>query len=429
MNTDSHKTHLPARFLRAIELIPGAAAVTNEWRHWLGDEFDCSKCLLTPLAELATVYSQFESGTWCRSYDVVTHGPDDLIGINHEEQLSLPLNQQDLVVFEINWPKILGGLKRVFALDGIAERCSSHAFTFRIGAALAPTDQAIAVFLTVQSEPDDFHGAVESIAASYKGPFIVVAPTNRFRRLITDTLLTTSRSSFVALAEAIALDPTGNFVLTDRGEKIWVAVLSTFCREVQPAIEGRRITKHPSDRHPIELRSWTQSDLNAAIRKFKADRVSTYADLAKGVQERRPGAKVSAQKIFGRNAIARALGVKSWAMVTKSEPWQEIAEELRLGKPRQTRPSLNRAERVDLEIASEQQAVQVADSVQLTGADLAVRRETISLLNGALSAEAAEDAIRSLTDGEIDDDQAREIVKEYSDQARDARSKRTYQRP
>ncbi|MCL2646270.1 MAG: hypothetical protein FWD61_04585 [Phycisphaerales bacterium] len=76
-------------------------------------------------------------------------------------------------------------------------------------------------------------------------------------------------------------------------------------------------TKPPTD-SKSELQSWTQTDLDNAIRQYKADRSAAYADLCEAVRKGSAAAKKKAKEVYGRNAIARALGVKSKAMVSKS---------------------------------------------------------------------------------------------------------------
>jgi len=81
-------------------------------------------------------------------------------------------------------------------------------------------------------------------------------------------------------------------------------------------------------------RPWTQRDLDRAIREYKAKRAATYSDFLavlqdpKGPSKGKTRAKKAARELFGRNVIARALEVRSTSMVSKSEPWKAIAEEL-----------------------------------------------------------------------------------------------------
>jgi hypothetical protein len=102
-------------------------------------------------------------------------------------------------------------------------------------------------------------------------------------------------------------------------------------------------------------RSRTQVDLDEAIREYKAERASTYYDLVDGVRRGTSGATKSARDLFGRNAIVRALGVTSAAMVSKSAVWQAIADELELRGPSRS-TSRRPAQRIGLDIAIEDQA-------------------------------------------------------------------------
>lgn len=171
------------------------------------------------------------------------------------------------------------------------------------------------------------------------------------------------------------------------------------------------------------VRSWTQPDLNDAIRKYQAQRASGYRDLLEGVRAGRPGAKKAAQKMFGRNAIARELQVKAPAMVTNSPVWQAIADELRIprGKDRNQKAS----QKVGLNIAIEQQALETAKS----GIELVVQDETLRLIRKSMSDAEAEPLVEQLQRGDITDDQAREIVSMTRDQKRDQRSRKVSGNP
>lgn len=152
----------------------------------------------------------------------------------------------------------------------------------------------------------------------------------------------------------------------------------------------------------VPLRSWSQADLDAAISKYKAERASTFTDLAAGVRACRPGAKKTAQNTYGRNAIARALGVRAPAMVSKSPEWQRIADELGLRKQKAVAGKSHK-QRIGIDIALEEQA----QATGSTAIDAAVRRETIDIVNRAMPAAEAEATVEKLQRGEISDDSAR----------------------
>jgi hypothetical protein len=173
------------------------------------------------------------------------------------------------------------------------------------------------------------------------------------------------------------------------------------------------------DRNAVPKRSWTQSDLDDAIQEYKAKRASTYTDLVEGVKCGRAGAKKSAQKLFGRNALARALGVRSPAMVTNSPVWQRIANELRLrGRSRKGHHAVK--QRIGVDIALEEQAIAAGGSA----VDEVVRRETIALIEKSMPSAEAEATVEKLQRGDITDDQARDLIKLTADQKRDDRARK-----
>ncbi len=71
----------------------------------------------------------------------------------------------------------------------------------------------------------------------------------------------------------------------------------------QPARRGNRKRDEV-----VPKRSWTQTDLDDAIQRYKAQRSSNYSELVSNVKQGKAGAKKSARAMFGRNAIVRALG-------------------------------------------------------------------------------------------------------------------------
>jgi hypothetical protein len=164
----------------------------------------------------------------------------------------------------------------------------------------------------------------------------------------------------------------------------------------QPKRKGERPT----------LRSWTQPDLDHAIREYKAKRAPTYSDLKDAVKRGKPGAQRDARRLFGRNAIARALGVKARAMVTKSEAWQDIARDLKLPHGPKRYRGLNKANRIGAEIAEEI----AGEAAGNTTHEAVVRRETNRLARKHLPEEEAEAIIDQLSRGEINDDEARELI-------------------
>jgi hypothetical protein len=168
-----------------------------------------------------------------------------------------------------------------------------------------------------------------------------------------------------------------------------------------------------------ELKSWTQSDLNNAIREYKARRASTYKDLVEGVKAGRPGAINAARKLFGRNAVARALLVKARAMVTYSAVWQAIACELQLVKTRGER-GIRKDQRIGEGIAQEQKAEAAGDPTQ----EAVLRDEAIRLARQRLPAREANAIIKALEHGAIGVSKAHELIDVTVAQQKEKRSRK-----
>jgi len=161
------------------------------------------------------------------------------------------------------------------------------------------------------------------------------------------------------------------------------------------------------------LRSFTQADLDNAIREYKAQRASRYGDLVEAVKAGKASAMRDARRLFGRNAIAKALGCKSKAMVSKSAAWKAIAAELQLSKTAATP-----RQRVGEGIAVEQAAEAQGDTVSQT----VIRQETLRLINAKLPKNEAEATVHKLQIGDMSDDDARKLVELYDQQQKDSKA-------
>jgi hypothetical protein len=91
----------------------------------------------------------------------------------------------------------------------------------------------------------------------------------------------------------------------------------------------------------VTLLSMTQPEVESAAAEYKAERAKQYSDIksaiANGSPEAKRKAKQAATQVFGRNAIARAIGCKSKSMVSKTKTWKSISADLGIG--RQPKPS------------------------------------------------------------------------------------------
>lgn len=172
-------------------------------------------------------------------------------------------------------------------------------------------------------------------------------------------------------------------------------------------------------------RSWTQPDLDEAIREYKAKRAPSFQqyvsllDDPKTRASKKKAIRSQAAKMFGRNVIARDLGVKSAKMVSQSAPWVAIAEAL--GLPRRTgKTKTNQPVRIGHDIAVEQASVAASDTDEYAAADAAIlraeREETLRRIRQLAESDlpGTKQSAKALFDeyqaGEKTDDQVRQTI-------------------
>lgn len=161
----------------------------------------------------------------------------------------------------------------------------------------------------------------------------------------------------------------------------------------------------PKKNKRTDERSWTQPELDAAI----CTEIRNYNTMIAAAKRGNAGAKKEVRKIFGRNHLATHLKMKpgSRGMVTKSNPWLELAKDVGL-----RRKSL-RGAKMGLKIAMEKKA----DADDSTVADEVIRNETVTILKSAIQSTNGSEQKQGLTDllekytlGDVTDNQARTIV-------------------
>ena len=160
-------------------------------------------------------------------------------------------------------------------------------------------------------------------------------------------------------------------------------------------------------------RSWTQPALDDAIREYKAKRSPRYSELMEAIKNRKPGAKKDARKIFGRNVIVKALGVRSSSMVSKSPAWIAIAEELEIPLRRKKATGTSRTRqtgKIGFDKASEQASLAAADASDPAAPLLAAEREETLCMIRQLPKEQAQPIFEKYEAGEMTDKQARTTV-------------------
>lgn len=138
-------------------------------------------------------------------------------------------------------------------------------------------------------------------------------------------------------------------------------------------------------------RSWLQPELDRAIDQYKAARGAEYRKILsvlnnrKATPSERSVANKSARKLFGRNAITKALGVKAAKMVSDSPAWMTVAEALGFSLRRRHRAGFRQTGKVGLDIAIDEKSQNPTADADNSAADArllnAEREKTLREIN------------------------------------------------
>lgn len=198
------------KFWSALEDLPGGAASLMEWRFRLGADLDGAKFLLTPTGK--HVKSLPTADDPYVRYRVVEHGPDDIIGIRDDDGTEIQLAKQDIRVYRLNRRHLARTITTAFNWDAADDPVDGVPHTSRIGTYRPVAGYVFPVYLTIPAEPAELLHAVDVISGRTGTPFIVMAPTVRRLQPEGERVLRTCRSCFLALAECITCDSTGQWV-------------------------------------------------------------------------------------------------------------------------------------------------------------------------------------------------------------------------
>jgi hypothetical protein len=198
----------PLRLWQALERIPGLAAVTQEWRSLLGDEYELVEAFLRPNGKLATGYPCPEpEGCGC-VHAVVEHAPDDIVAVcrcTPRRCEAIPLRRQDIVVYELNRSALGASIASALQITQ-DEKASVDGLpmTSQIGTYSPYAGFRFPVYLTIQMEPDEFERVVDGLLCRNDKPFILLIPTRDLCPPALGRRIEARNSALIVLSEDFA---------------------------------------------------------------------------------------------------------------------------------------------------------------------------------------------------------------------------------
>jgi len=234
------------RLWRTLEAVPGPSTSRMEWAALLGDDLTLLEPFLRPTGEVAASYPCPNPARPGSRHRVIEHGPDDLVGVCDDGCAPEPLRRSELLIYEAAADRLAEVLADALNITFEDRAPSSDAQTPRIGIYSPTAGYRFPIYLTLQIEPQELHGALTHLVAENEGPFILIAPTHDLRSPDIDALLEKKPACFLAMADLFRVGPDGQLQPMADPE----VVLSSFRDAALPSEDeafGRVFFRTPPD--------------------------------------------------------------------------------------------------------------------------------------------------------------------------------------
>jgi len=228
----------------ALEALPGLAAVIEEWRERLGEDFDAGQELLRLTNRRAEAYPCPSPGGIGCSRSIVDHGNGRIVAVCGDQPKRcdrLTLNKRDIAIYELDTRKLGTAIAVAFGVDPDFNEVASFSQTYRVGDYHPQAGKRFPLFLTFQTDPASLRDVATRLCATTDTAFILVIPTTRFSDLAMMDLLGRQKARGTALADLFENDGAGKLVATDAARTL----LAEFHSAVMPEDD-----RGPSERFP-----------------------------------------------------------------------------------------------------------------------------------------------------------------------------------
>lgn len=208
------------RFWRALELLVGQATVNDEWRLCLGPEFPVAARFLRPTNEIGCCYPRsdlLDPFAFRRPYRVVSHGPDDHVGLCPDGDPPIRLSTEQLIVYELHRPQFFRQLAEAFGFDPDEAVIDRACRIYQVGWSTPTAGYRFPVFLAFPQGRPGFRRAVDAVSALADTPFLLFAPTRASWHRAAEDVLRRNRGCFLPIAETVVCNEAGRLSASEEG--------------------------------------------------------------------------------------------------------------------------------------------------------------------------------------------------------------------
>ncbi len=165
-----------------IGLPEGRAGTLPELQDYYGGAWPSLAKYFLPTQRLAsTIECPKPGGPGCPR-QVVIHSHNDIVAVcgnTPKECESVPLFRRDVIIHELKIEKLLSDLARLLQVKGAAPE-SIMPLTWNLGTYAALDWPAMPVYISLQSDSEDFQSVAITLLAQKEKPFILLVPSRNF---------------------------------------------------------------------------------------------------------------------------------------------------------------------------------------------------------------------------------------------------------
>ena len=308
----------------ALETVPGPAGLLPVWRQLLGGEFPAVEPYLQPRGMLALSIPCLDPRRPHLRYRVVEPEPNRFVGVCHETESRIPLTREELVVYEIDWPRFRHDLARTLELEPFGSPPDGLPPDVQAIGSLRPVaGLAFPAYLVLALESRQLRSAICALASVTDASFLVLAPTRQHLRPDTQRVLEAHRSGFVALDEAVTAPSAGRWARTPVGDQMIPAFLRLHLPSPKTAV-SRDLFPTPAGARWSDLHIRFRDGHTVSATIHGLSRVLSYAEL--GMSDRRNRSPTTQWEFF--RDLAWEHGRMTWGSRRASKNNQKRRERL-----------------------------------------------------------------------------------------------------
>lgn len=205
------------RLWQALERIPGLCDISANWEHHCGVDYPLIQPYLRPTDEFGTVYPcPHPHDAHCPRRIVDYYDGTYTAICRHPHKLceQVPLTTREALLHNLDLTSFLKPIVQTLGLRW-QQPVLRFAGVWAVGVSARTNTRNQSAYLQVQGRQSVFLEGVRRLMIEIDGPYLLIAPTERFCDVQVQEMIHTRGIRFVSLQDQILIDDTGRFVAVD----------------------------------------------------------------------------------------------------------------------------------------------------------------------------------------------------------------------